>query len=90
MYPRGLSLPYKLMQNRIQRDSPEQRLLGPGARDKPAVLSETESDQRVFVFSLNEEQKIQVQGRLREGCCLVWRRRGPVPSVVGPRGEQEP
>ena len=58
MYPRGLSLPYKLMQNRTQRESPEQRLPRPGARDKPAVLNETESDQKVFVFSLKEEQKI--------------------------------
>ncbi|CAI9176426.1 unnamed protein product [Rangifer tarandus platyrhynchus] len=77
------------MQKRIQRDSPEQRLLRPGARDKPVVLNETESDQRVFVFSLKEEQKIQVQGRLRGGilfsvekrracslCCRAQRRAG--------------
>ena len=92
MYPRGLSLPYKLMQNRIQRDSPEQRLPRPGERDKPAVLNETESDLRVFVFSLKEEQKIQVQGRLRGGilfsvkrracsfCCGAQRRAGTLSS----------
>ena len=93
MYPRGLSLPYKLMQNRTQRESPEQRLPRPGARDKPAVLNETESDQKVFVFSLKEEQKIQVQGRLRGGilfsmekrracsfCCGAQRRGGTLSS----------
>jgi len=92
VYPRGLSLPYKLMQNRIQRDSPEQRLPRPGERDKPAVLNETESDLRVFVFSLKEEQKIQVQGRLRGGilfsvkrracsfCCGAQRRAGTLSS----------
>lgn len=32
----------------------------------------TESDQRTFVFSLKDTQKIQVQGRLRDMTCLVW------------------
>lgn len=81
------------MQKRIQRDSPEQRLLRPGARDKQVVLNETESDQRVFVFSLKEEQKIQVQGRLRGGilfsvekrracslCCGAQKRAGTLSS----------
>lgn len=45
----------------------------------------TESDQKgLFIFSLKDAQKIQVQGRLRDTIVFSVEKRGPVPCLWGP------